>query len=66
MDVKDHSASPDPTPEERAEAEAKIRDFMERQAAIPEEQKSSMDSPKYDGPIGQPADKHDDAAHRTD
>lgn len=50
----------DPTPEERAEADRAIREFMAAQAAVPESERTQITSDKFDGPIGEPADASTD------
>jgi hypothetical protein len=43
----------DPTPEERAEAEKSVREFMQAQQAVPESERIVISSEKYDGQIGE-------------
>lgn len=47
---------PDPTPEERAEADRAVRKFMVAQDAVPISERTQITSDKFDGPIGEPAD----------
>jgi len=52
----DSNSRPDPTPEERAEAQKAIEEFMAAQDKIPEPDRVVIKSEKYDGPIGEPAE----------
>jgi hypothetical protein len=43
-----------PTEEEIEQADTAIRQFRDQQASVPENEKTYLDSPKFDGPIGVP------------
>jgi len=49
---KDGKRTTEVTPEERAKADADIKAFMQQQNQVSDSQKTVIDSPKFDGPIG--------------